>query len=564
MGRLQGSHRQELVQLVALLDASFNYLSEKLQRVLLSLVVLRWGFDGVTATAISGETVTDKELRELGKRGFLASETRVIYTFLPLILEYLKYRVGDLTVEHLKAIEFYQSRFKSRDQWRTVEDVREYLEVFYHCCELGEYKAAFDVIYDGSNSDNCVAKFLELRGNNQLRAELYQELVEHLTDKQDWRYTASLTSLGNAYYFLGRYEEALSYYQQSLEIEREIEDRQGEAISLNNLGIAYNSLGRYEEAISYYQQSLEIYREIGNRRGIADSLNGLGAAYYFLVRYQEAISYYQQSLEIQREIGNRRGVAASLNNLGRAYNSLVRYEEALSYYQQSLEIYREIGDRRGVAASLNGLGNVYNSLGRYEDAISYHQQSLEIQREIGNRRGVANSLYNLGNDYDFLGRYEDAISYYQQSLDIDQEIGDRRGVANSLNNLGNDYDSLGRYEEAISYYQQSLEIRREIGDRRKEADSLLILGNLYQKIGGIKEGFAASQQAQLIYQELDLSFDANPFYPNWMKKIAKFAQRNKFNLVLCFIIGVFAFPFALVGIILLMFYRIIRSRFPHR
>jgi hypothetical protein len=49
-----------------------------------------------------------------------------------------------------------------------------------------------------------------------------------------------------------------------------------------------------------------------------------------------------------------------------------------------------------------------------------------------------------------------------------------------------------------------------------------------------------------------------------MKKIAKFAQRNKFNLVLCFIIGVFAFPFALVGIILLMFYRIIRSRFPHR
>jgi tetratricopeptide (TPR) repeat protein len=564
MGRLQGSHREELVQLVAVLDASFNRLSEKLQRVLLSLVVLRWGFDALTATAISGETVTEKELRELGKRGFLASETRGIYTFLPLILEYLKYRVENLRGGHQKAIEFYQNRFKSRDQWRTVEDVREYLEVFYHCCELGEYKAAFDVIYDGSNSDNCVAKFLELRGNNQLRAELYQELVEHLTDKQDWRYTASLTSLGNAYYFLGRYEEALSYYQQSLEIEREIEDRQGEAISLNNLGIAYNSLGRYEEAISYYQQSLEIYREIGNRRGIADSLNGLGAAYYFLVRYQEAISYYQQSLEIQREIGNRRGVAASLNNLGRAYNSLVRYEEALSYYQQSLEIYREIGDRRGVAASLNGLGNVYNSLGRYEDAISYHQQSLEIQREIGNRRGVANSLYNLGNDYDFLGRYEDAISYYQQSLDIDQEIGDRRGVANSLNNLGNDYDSLGRYEEAISYYQQSLEIRREIGDRRKEADSLLILGNLYQKIGGIKEGFAASQQAQLIYQELDLSFDANPFYPNWMKKIAKFAQRNKFNLVLCFIIGVFAFPFALVGIILLMFYRIIRSRFPHR
>jgi FOG: TPR repeat len=343
MGRLQGFHRQEVVQLVAVLDASFNRLSEKLQRVLLSLVVLRWGFDGVTATAISGETVTDKELRELGKRGFLASETRGIYTFLPLILEYLKYRVGDLRRAHLKAIQFYQSRFKSRDQWRTVKDVREYLEVFYHWCKLGEYETAFDVIQDESYSDNCVAKFLELRGNNQLLAELYQELVEHLTDKQDWRYTASLNDLGNVYDSLGRYEEAISYHQQSLEIDREIGNRGGVAKSLGNLGNAYDSLGRYEEAISYHQQSLEIYREIGDRGG----------------------------------------VAASLGNLGIVYNSLGRYEEAISYHQQSLEIDREIGDRGGVAASLNNLGNVYKNLGRYEEAISYHQQSLEIKREIG-------------------------------------------------------------------------------------------------------------------------------------------------------------------------------------
>ncbi|MBD2484387.1 tetratricopeptide repeat protein [Planktothrix sp. FACHB-1365] len=495
MGRLQGFHRQEAVQLVAVLDASFNHLSEKLQRVLLSLVVLRWGFDGVTATAISGETVADKELRELGKRGFLASETRGVYTFLPLILEYLKYRVGDLTGAHQKAIEFYQSRFKSRDHWQTVDDVREYLEVFYHWCELGEYKAAFDVIYDGSYNDNCVAKFLELRGNNQLRTELYQELVEHLTDKQDWRYCASLISLGNAYRFLGRYEEAISYYEQSLEIERKIGNRQGETASLNGLGNVYNSLGRYEEAISYHQQSLEIYREIADRGGIAISLGNLGAAYNSLGRYEDAISYHQQSLEIKREIGaDRGGVAISLGNLGNVYNSLGRYEEAISYHQQSLEIKREIGNRRGVAISLGNLGNVYNFLGRYEEAISYHQQSLEIKREIGNRRGVADSLNGLGNVYNSLGRYEDAISYHQQSLEIQQEIGDRRGVADSLNGLGNAYNSLGCYEDTISYHQQSLEIRRDIGDRRGVADSLNGLGEVY-------DGLEDYQQALSLYQE---------------------------------------------------------------
>ncbi|WP_052330968.1 tetratricopeptide repeat protein [Planktothrix agardhii] len=500
MGRLQGFHREELVQLVAVLDASFNRLSEKLQRVLLSLVVLRWGFDGVTATAISGETVTDKELRELGKRGFLASETRGIYTFLPLILEYLKYRVGDLTVEHLKAIEFYQSRFKSRDQWQTVEDVREYLEVFYHWCELGEYETAFDVIYDGDDVDN----FLDLRGNNQLLAELYQELVEHLTDKQDWRYTASLTLLADAYDSLGRYEDAISYHQQSLEIDREIGNRGGVARSLNGLGNAYDSLGRYEDAISYHQQSLEIDREIGNRGGVARSLGNLGIVYKNLGRYEEAISYHQQSLEIDREIGNRGGVAASLGSLGCAYDSLGRYEEAISYHQQSLEIKREIGNRGGVAASLGSLGCAYDSLGRYEEAISYHQQSLEIKREIGNRGGVAKSLGNLGNVYDSLGRYEEAISYQQQSLEIDREIGDRGGVADSLNGLGEVYDALEDYQQALSLYQEALTIATEIKSPQYQAEIWFNFGKTLTKLNRIPDAMGAYRNARQFYQQMQL------------------------------------------------------------
>ncbi|MDB9312549.1 tetratricopeptide repeat protein [Spirulina sp. CS-785/01] len=313
---LAGDHRRETVQLVAVLDASFHRLAERLQGVLLSLVVLRQGFDAGVASAMSGEEVQEKELRGLAKRGFLVEETEGVYTFQPFIGEYLQYKLGDLRGAHLKAIEFYESRFKSREEWETVEDVQEYLEVFYHRCELGEYVAAFDVIRDWSDNVN---EFLNLRGNNQLLVELYQQLVKYLPDRQDWRYTASLTSLG----------------------------------------YAYNSLGRYTEAIEVYQQSLTIEREIGYRRGEANSLNGLGHAYYFLGRCTEAIEYHQQSLTIEREIGRREGEANSLNNLGNAYDSLGRCTEAIEYLQQSLTIHREIGNRGGEASSLNGLGNAY-------------------------------------------------------------------------------------------------------------------------------------------------------------------------------------------------------------
>ena len=80
-------------------------------------------------------------------------------------------------------------------------------------------------------------------------------------------------------------------------------------------------------------------------------------------------------------------------------------------------------------------------------------------------------------------------------------------------------------------------------------------------MGRVKEGFAAGQQAQAIYQELDLPLDAYPF-PNWMKKIAKFAQSSNLKFILCIILGIFAFPFALVGITLLTLFRLLRSRLP--
>ncbi|MGI2909842.1 tetratricopeptide repeat protein, partial [Tolypothrix sp. VBCCA 56010] len=68
---------------------------------------------------------------------------------------------------------------------------------------------------------------------------------------------------GNAYNSLGQYQRAIEFLQQSLEISREIGDRNGEGASLGNLGNAYNSLGQYQRAIEFLQQSLEISREIG-------------------------------------------------------------------------------------------------------------------------------------------------------------------------------------------------------------------------------------------------------------------------------------------------------------
>jgi len=308
----------------------------------------------------------------------------------------------------------------------------------------------------------------------------YQKAIEHLQQSLDIARDigdregegANLNNLAICYQDLGDYQRAIEHLQQSLNTNRETDDRLGEEASLGNLGSCHFSLGDYQKAIEHYQQSLDIARDIGDREGEGKSLESLGNCFGSLGDYQKAIEHYQQSLDITRGIGDRRDEGIRLGNLGSFYHSLGDYQKVIEHYQRSYDIAREIGDRRGEGISLHGLGGYFNSLGDYQKAIEHHQQSLNIAREIGYRRGEGNSLGGLGGCYDSLGDYQKAIEHYQQSLDIARDIGDREGEGNSLGGLGGCYDSLGDYQKAIEHYKQSLDIDREIGDRRGQAHSL--------------------------------------------------------------------------------------------
>ncbi|WP_414530450.1 tetratricopeptide repeat protein, partial [Nodularia chucula] len=316
-----GVHRRENVGMVLVLDASFARLSEVQKALLLNISVYRGAINSAAALAVlpgSSAAEIEQELRNLVKRSLLVEKLngKRWFEFQPVVLEYVRYKAGDQTEAHQRAIDYYRSIAK-QPPWNTKDDVKEYLEIFDHFYQLEDYNSAFDSIW-------VCHEFLSLRGYYADKVELYGQLVSkwaELEARENWNYRASLISLGNAYNDLGQYQRAIEFHQQSLEISREIGDRSGEGISLGSLGNAYLSLGEYQRAINFHQQSLEISREIGDRRGEGNSLGNLGNAYNSLGQYQRAIDFHQQSLDIKGKIGDRRGEGNSLGNLGNAYNS---------------------------------------------------------------------------------------------------------------------------------------------------------------------------------------------------------------------------------------------------
>ncbi|MDJ1181617.1 NB-ARC domain-containing protein [Roseofilum casamattae] len=193
--QLQGSHRQEDdVPLLAVLDRCFRRLSKVWRRRLLLLTVLRQGFDRTLVEAMVGEIIADEELPNLAIQGFLVAlekknlQERQHYEFQQIILEYLQCRAGDVTEAHQRAVAVYRSCCRMPEDWKmaTVEDVQDYLELFYHLCQLGEYEQAFDAIHNTLGAyEQSVSQFLHIRGYNSLRTQLYQQVKPYLSNQLD-------------------------------------------------------------------------------------------------------------------------------------------------------------------------------------------------------------------------------------------------------------------------------------------------------------------------------------------------------------------------------------------
>lgn len=200
------------------------------------------------------------------------------------------------------------------------------------------------------------------------------------------------------------------------------EDRHGEGKLLNNLGQINFEMGDLVAARSYFEQSLQIARELGERRSEAQALNNLGMVAGYQDDYSGAQHYYQQSLAIVREIGERSGEGLVLGNLGWLAGMMGNYEKARALAEENVQIAREVGDRYGEAYALINLSSYSNALGDYTRALDHARKGEELAERSGDRSAEAWSLTYCGHSLLALQELPEARQTYEKALELRQVL----------------------------------------------------------------------------------------------------------------------------------------------
>ena len=149
------------------------------------------------------------------------------------------------------------------------------------------------------------------------------------------------------------YPPALEYYRKALELAPE------NTTYLNRLGNHLQTLGRYDEAIHFYEQALEsnIQNLDAHHSKVATTWNNLGSAWHAKGQYNKAIEFYEKALKSNiKSFGEHDpSVATTRNNLGEAWRAKGQYNKAIEVYQKALEsCTQNFGEDHPEVASIKG------------------------------------------------------------------------------------------------------------------------------------------------------------------------------------------------------------------
>ena len=301
-------------------------------------------------------------------------------------------------------------------------------------------------------------------------------------------------NLGDSYFDLGDFKQAIDCYMKSLNIAKEQGNRTGEGKAYNNLGVAYFCLEDFQRAIECFTQSLRFVKEAGDKEWEGQVSWKLATAYYSLGDFQKAIKYYTKSLSFVKGVRNSilRGIICQ--NLGVAYYSVGDFNKAIECRKKDLSIAKALGDRTNEGRAYSNLGVAHSKLGNFKQAIECHRQQLRIARDVGDRASEGKAYGNLGIAHRGMGSLKQAVEYLKQDLCIAEEVGDRAGEGVTYGNLGNAYKDLGNFKQAIEYHKQQLKIAKEVGDRAGEGRAYCNLGSDYDGLGDVRQAQEYNKQ----------------------------------------------------------------------
>ena len=236
-----------------------------------------------------------------------------------------------------------------------------------------------------------------------------------------------------------------------------------------------------DTAADWFQRSLSIIENGEDRAAVADDYFALGQVRQYQRLYTEAKEWYGKALEIHQRLPDEEEMVKDYRALGLVTQLRFEHKEAESWYHRARSIVEENRDEETAVLVFHELGTVCHAQYLFDEAKNWYQQALSLSDRLGQQSQMAVELHHLGllaQDRGII--YEEAEEWYLAALERKENLGDRRGVGDECRQLGVLFHEQQQYDTAENWYHQAREIFEQLGDVHR-------LARTYGQLGMVAE-----------------------------------------------------------------------------
>lgn len=297
--------------------------------------------------------------------------------------------------------------------------------------------------------------------------------------------------LATVYHKMQKYTEEMSCLQKSVEINKNLGDKDAEAQSLGLLGYITRQTGDLKRSQTSYERMLELSLNNSDHAMEAKACANLGVIHHQLGDYEMALKLQARNLELSVEFRDVGAQGRAHGNIGNAYSAMGMYDQAAQHYLKELEISTMIKDQALECSTHGNLAIAYQALKIPEKALEHFNLQISLACQLGDYVNESRAYMNLANFYSSRREYGLAIQNYSKYLRIAENTDFEKpmGIAKACYNVAFAYFSLKDYPNAIIFYEKCLNISLEVQDVVSSARAYCNLGLSWKYNGDNTKAF---------------------------------------------------------------------------
>ncbi|MBS1616835.1 MAG: tetratricopeptide repeat protein [Bacteroidetes bacterium] len=202
----------------------------------------------------------------------------------------------------------------------------------------------------------------------------------------------NLSSIAYIHYDLGDYENALGFALRCLPIFRRENDTHRLTNLYHILGNIYFKLNQFGEAIRYFQENFSLSEEGTVLRNLA--ISGIGKVYYRQGRLKEAEAALHSALEDSRALGDVEIQITCNYYLGRLYMDEGSYRQSRVFLEEAFKQANDFRRLHDVMSLHETLAALYDKVGDVPKAFHHLKEYEHLKEEIF-KQTTFNKLRNL-------------------------------------------------------------------------------------------------------------------------------------------------------------------------